>query len=196
MRKIYFTEGGRSMRKDVEEAIKKFKVKTFGNKKNLERSLSNLWEGEEVVYISPTNAIIRDNNTLEEKKWPGIFILTDKRAFFYYKAGSLEGKEAFELSEIKSINCHGDGLTGGHIKIDTVVKSLDILVIYKKDIMKEIQDTIDRTVYNYKNPSNGNRDDVKISSEADEIRKYKNLLDEGIITQEEFEAKKKQILGL
>ena len=33
-------------------------------------------------------------------------------------------------------------------------------------------------------------------SPADEIRKYKGLLDDGIITQEEFEAKKKQLLGL
>ena len=33
-------------------------------------------------------------------------------------------------------------------------------------------------------------------SGADEIRKYKSLLDEGILTPEEFEAKKKQILGL
>ena len=31
---------------------------------------------------------------------------------------------------------------------------------------------------------------------ADEIKKYKELLDNGIITQEEFEAKKKQLLGL
>ena len=29
-----------------------------------------------------------------------------------------------------------------------------------------------------------------------EIKKYKQLLDEGIITQEDFEAKKKQLLGL
>jgi hypothetical protein len=34
------------------------------------------------------------------------------------------------------------------------------------------------------------------SSAADEILKFKNLLDSGIITQEEFEAKKKQLLGL
>ena len=34
------------------------------------------------------------------------------------------------------------------------------------------------------------------SSPADEIRKYKELLDMGAITQEEFDAKKKQILGL
>lgn len=34
------------------------------------------------------------------------------------------------------------------------------------------------------------------TSSADEIRKFKELLDEGMITQEEYEAKKKQLLGL
>lgn len=34
------------------------------------------------------------------------------------------------------------------------------------------------------------------SSNADEIRKFKGLLDDGIISQEEFDAKKKQLLGL
>ena len=33
-------------------------------------------------------------------------------------------------------------------------------------------------------------------SEADEIEKFKGLLDKGIITKEEFEAKKKQLLGI
>lgn len=33
-------------------------------------------------------------------------------------------------------------------------------------------------------------------SAADEIRKYKKLMDEGIISREEFEAKKKQLLGV
>ena len=33
-------------------------------------------------------------------------------------------------------------------------------------------------------------------SNADELAKFKSLLDSGIITQEEFEAKKKQLLGL
>ena len=31
---------------------------------------------------------------------------------------------------------------------------------------------------------------------ADEIRKYKELLDSGVLTQEEFEQKKRQLLGL
>ena len=33
-------------------------------------------------------------------------------------------------------------------------------------------------------------------SSADELKKYKDLLDSGIISQEEFDAKKKQLLGL
>ena len=36
----------------------------------------------------------------------------------------------------------------------------------------------------------------KENSNADELQKYKNLLDNGVITQEEFEAKKKQLLNL
>lgn len=47
--------------------------------------------------------------------------------------------------------------------------------------------------------TNGNQEEVKekpVESSADEILKFKNLLDQGIITQEEFEAKKKQLLGL
>jgi len=34
------------------------------------------------------------------------------------------------------------------------------------------------------------------SDSVDEIKKYKELLDSGIITQEEFDAKKKELLGL
>lgn len=34
------------------------------------------------------------------------------------------------------------------------------------------------------------------NSNADELKKYKELLDSGIITNEEYEAKKKQLLGL
>ena len=33
-------------------------------------------------------------------------------------------------------------------------------------------------------------------SAADEILKYKNLLDAGAITQEEYDTKKKQLLGI
>lgn len=45
------------------------------------------------------------------------------------------------------------------------------------------------------NENNNVQNSVNIS-DADELKKYKELLDEGIISQEEYEQKKKQILGL
>lgn len=39
-------------------------------------------------------------------------------------------------------------------------------------------------------------DNINNSSQADEILKFKNLLDQGIISEEEFDAKKKQLLNL
>ena len=41
-----------------------------------------------------------------------------------------------------------------------------------------------------------NNSTLSSSSNADELRKFKELLDDGIITEEEFEMKKKQLLGL
>lgn len=37
---------------------------------------------------------------------------------------------------------------------------------------------------------------IQETSNADELKKYKDLLDSGVITQEEFDEKKKQLLGL
>ena len=51
------------------------------------------------------------------------------------------------------------------------------------ELLINLQKTEDRTV------------EVK-SSNADELKKYKELLDDGVITQAEFDAKKKQLLGL
>ena len=44
--------------------------------------------------------------------------------------------------------------------------------------------------------SKGSEDIKGPTDPVDELRKYKELLDDGIITESEFEAKKKQILGL
>ena len=42
----------------------------------------------------------------------------------------------------------------------------------------------------------GKPTETPVNSPSDELRKYKELLDSRVITQEEFDAKKKQLLGL
>ena len=47
-----------------------------------------------------------------------------------------------------------------------------------------------------KKPAQEIKQEVIQQSSADELKKFKDLLDQGIISQEEFDAKKKQLLGL
>ena len=62
-----------------------------------------------------------------------------------------------------------------------------------QETMPPVYDYIQAKIREYKT----NRNTVEsVISQADEIKKFKELLDNGIITQEEFEAKKKQLLGL
>lgn len=70
------------MRKDVEEALQKFQVKTFGNKKNIERAESKLRSDEKVLFVLPSNVSITTVNTRKRQTLPGVFILTDKRFLF------------------------------------------------------------------------------------------------------------------
>ena len=62
---------------------------------------------------------------------------------------------------------------------------------------KEIRDLINlKSIESYRQKSNISLSSNSNISNADEIRKYKSLLDDGIITEEEFQAKKKELLGL
>ena len=61
----------------------------------------------------------------------------------------------------------------------------------------EIHTEISKLLNNRQNSKSGDTTIINNStSNADELKKYKELLDTGVITQEEFEAKKKQLLNL
>ena len=56
----------------------------------------------------------------------------------------------------------------------------------------EVAEKIRKALEAYKmNPT-----ESKPTDSIDELKRYKELLDTGVITQEEFDAKKKQLLGL
>ena len=58
----------------------------------------------------------------------------------------------------------------------------------------EIQKVISELILN--RPKQVASAPVSVASSADELKKYKELLDMGAITQEDFDAKKKQLLDL
>lgn len=63
---------------------------------------------------------------------------------------------------------------------------------HKNQIAKKIKNTAERLIAE----SSKGTTVVNKLSEADELKKFKQLMDEGIISQEEYEIKKKQIIGI
>ena len=72
------------------------------------------------------------------------------------------------------------------------------LTVTTNEQMKEVRDYVEAQIRMCKNNQNQvqNPPAAPAMSAAEEIKQFKELLDMGIISQEEFEAKKKQLLGL
>ena len=77
-------------------------------------------------------------------------------------------------------------INGQIVNIYVNPKNLDVIYNGICNVLKMVKPELFREA-----PSN-----TSTVSNVDEILKYKQLLDQGIITQEEFEAKKKQLLNL
>ena len=82
-----------------------------------------------------------------------------------------------EFTHLKGVKVKGDAFK---YQINRLTNAEEI-----KSVIMETLSTIPKEVIS-----------TEPNSNADELKKYKDLLDSGIITQEEFDAKKKQLLGL
>lgn len=117
-------------------------------------------------------------------------IVTDKRVFGKVAFGKRVDLPLDMISAVGTSFLKGIAITtsSGAIKFLMIKNNEQIHTAISKLLM-ERQNTnarASRTVVKQEIPQ----------SNAEELRKYKELLDLGVITQEEFNAKKKQLLGL
>ena len=129
---------------------------------------------------------------LDGNTW--IIALTDRRVIFLDK-GMLYGLKQRELplDKINSIS-QKRGLLLGSITIQDGASAIKIENI-DKGCIGSFVDSLNAAIDSYKFQSSPVVQSSNVSG-ADEILKFKSLLDQGIITRDEFEIKKRQILGL
>lgn len=82
------------------------------------------------------------------------------------------------------------------VRIDTIGDEDCMFANYSPEIRKALSDKIQEIVDTYHTKSLAPTQIIQQKSPAEQIKEYKTLLEEGIITQEEFDAKKKQLLEL
>ena len=120
------------------------------------------------------------------------FAVTNKRIIAGNSWMMGENSDIIDLSNINNISLAKGFNIFGEITIDTLMGRT--VIQHNREVAKLIHAELNQVLYDIKNaPAEENRGSPTNTSE---IREYKALLDDGIITQQEFDAKKKELLGL
>lgn len=155
---------------------------TFETKKEI-KSLPDILDDNEVVKYATSG--FWNNNTV-------LMVCTDQRIIFLNK-NMIYGTDRNDIP-LNTVNAVSYSSKMIFATI-TITNGANTTVI--EQVSKETADPMVKAIkeaqQNYINKQNVS---VQPLNEADQIRKFKSLLDDGIITEEEFKAKKKQLLGL
>ena len=155
-----------------------------------------LTEDENVLYAVGANANIVDNKEelkidffKVKGKLAGVLTITNKRVIFCNSVLGMSHCKEIPIEDIQSIDSKEVSFLGvGKLRIKGITETF-VIGVSKKEISEKVKQVI-----------NGNRQEktnnynILNISNADEILKFKKLLDDGIITQEEFERKKQELL--
>ncbi len=151
----------------------------------------------EVCCAGNTLRVYEDCVSFTPKGMLGFFSkgVAGERKIFYKDIASIQFKDSSQLLSgfiefyvIGHLTKQGGGLFAG-------TSNENRFTFYHKflPLMYEIKDYVQKKINSINNQQTTV---INPTSGADELRKFKQLLDEGIISQEEFDTKKKQILGL
>ena len=170
-------------------------IETNNTKLPFQLILDSLEPDEDVILAVGANAGKIGKNAYQMMA----VAFTDERMLVAGKPNSIIG--SFMSSGVKSVKMdkvNSIGVFGMTVRIDTIGDEDVVLGSYSPEIRSKLSAEIQRIVKQYHgNAQSGqNITNVIQKSPAEQIKEFKELLDSGIITQEEFDAKKEQLLGL
>jgi hypothetical protein len=172
------------LRPDIAEARQKMRTKVGGGKE-IKRLAGHLWDDEHVERMS----------TGSYGAGTGLFVLTDRRLLFL-KEGITKTTEDFPLDKVSSVQW-ATGMMTGTVTVFASGNKAEIKNVNKDD-GKAITDLVRQRLSAGKpasptepvaQPAPGGPDI------PDQIRKLGELRDAGVLTDEEFESKKAELLS-
>ena len=119
-----------------------------------------------------------------------IFCYTDSDLY----RNKLLAREAKTSANMAVLEALGGTRLASNQQSEAADRARDKIVDYGRCPKCHSADLADATKAEIRQAASGNSNSTV--SAADELKKYKELLDMGVITQQEFDAKKKQLLGL
>lgn len=121
------------------------------------------------------------------------YALTNKRLILAQQKVIGNNVQSIVLDNLNNVSKNA-GMMYGTLTINTLGAS--VVVGVDKGAADNINDELNKIIYDLKNTANTSivLNNSSAVTPVDEIRKYKELLDDGIISQEEFDKKKTELL--
>ena len=174
----------------------------FGDKRvhsGEQKMLYDILDQDEIVKALVGGTYRAEQDTDRLHKHRGIAVATSKRVIFLDK-GLLGSKEVSEMPyrSIEGI-AHSTGIAMGGVQITGLgMAGWRIEDVTPKESAKLFADSVRALVESnhVEAAQTANRQIDSPLSSADELAQWAKLLNEGILTQDEFNAKKRQLLGL
>lgn len=153
-----------------------------------------------IVYVFPDRVVLSRKTALgfvtQGIKGDREIYFNDIKSIEFKKATMMANGYIQFITNVELATNQKVGLIGSSRKAAEDPNAV-IIRAFSKQTVKDSVNVYEKALEllnNYKSK----KDTISIDavSSPDEIRKFKELLDDGIITQEEFDAKKKDLLGL
>ncbi len=200
------------MRDDIQKSIKEYEVATSPFfKKSVEAAEKFLNDDENVILCLDTNFCISYPDPTKKVALPGIIFLTNKRIVIHcrLKEDFIDTLQLEKITDIKTLSLP---LGGDHIQIYSADKIYDFLILTKQKglvvSMAQRKQAAFGKIYRAflfaKNPNgfemSENTEPTKSKDQStqdipEQIEKLSALKDKGIISEEEFQSKKTELLS-
>ena len=161
------------------------------------RGIDRVLGGEKAIDVV-TGHIDGKSIGSKDDKISGVLVLTPTRLMFYHQSLFGIGKyktEEYALSRINSININA-GMTGATIHIissgNDLIMKCGITDQNPTEFVKNVKMQMSGSIPAQQVVTN----EIHTTDIADQIKKLADLRDQGILTDDEFNMKKKQLLGI
>lgn len=191
------------MREDIQKVLQEYEISTFLFKSNIEEAEKLLNENEKIILVLTTNFNIICSEPEKNASGSGVVFVTDKRMILYYKPLHEGIADIVQLKDIDNIKLLPNVINNGnHLQVYTQDKSYDFTVVPKQKAFKlssaaSLANAVNKIYNAFLSAVNKeNKKDTENSSDIPEqIEKLSELRDKGILTDEEFQTKKTELLS-
>ena len=183
---------GAKRRQEIDDQWDSVKPLLWENRHSGERQmLYDIMDSDEAIARIVGGTFRQDTDRL--RRHQGVAVATNKRVIFVDK-GLLGSKEVMEMPyrSIEAITYSTGMLMGGIQITGRGIASFRIEDVQEKDTLQPFSDYV-------RSLSDGTQQVQQAAgapSSVDDLEKLAGLLERGFLTQEEFDAKKKELLGL